>query len=422
MRVAIHDGAVNGYNLATTDLGGGITSVHVTGNGDDYTFYYATHAVSGGVELDAFFTNTSGTLSDAFFTLLINPDGTYTFDIESVGLLTQVTVNGSDFGASSSGQPSLTSPDGQLVITGSDNNDNPLHVKASNNGIAVGDTGLQMDANEDLHLTFAQEQSQVSFTFTQWQSNGTADVKFDVLDGGGLVHEFDIPISRPPGGGDTHIVVQETSNALLIDSVAFDSVTQTYTLYVGSQFNQVDVDYNHVVSGGATFTVNNITYDQRTIPSTDLLFDVTEPIDDETIQDVRTKTNAIVALTRIEPKKHRPPVCEVTWGPAPVNSDFPFTGVVTNLTQNFLLFRSTGEPVRARLTVVMTEALDVVTDQRQTDPELTTRRVRRGDSVTGIAAEVYGDPALWRVIAEANNLDDPRRLKIGRTLSIPKLS
>jgi len=153
----------------------------------------------------------------------------------------------------------------------------------------------------------------------------------------------------------------------------------------------------------------------------ELIFDVTEPIDDEPIKDVRTKTNAIVALTRIEPKKQRPPMCDVTWGAAPVSSDFPFRGVVTNLTQNFLLFRSTGEPVRAKLTVVMTEALDVVTDQRQTDPELTTRRVRRGDSVTAIAADVYGDPALWRVIAEANNLADPRRLTIGKTLSVPKL-
>ncbi|MCC8954411.1 hypothetical protein H8B02_13415 [Bradyrhizobium sp. Pear77] len=51
MLVAVHDGAVNGYNLATTDLGGGITSVHVTGNGDD-TFYYTTQAVNGGVELE----------------------------------------------------------------------------------------------------------------------------------------------------------------------------------------------------------------------------------------------------------------------------------------------------------------------------------------------------------------------------------
>ena len=165
-----------------------------------------------------------------------------------------------------------------------------------------------------------------------------------------------------------------------------------------------------VFGGGGSRTLN-----------LELLFDVTEPIDGETIDDVREKTNAIVALTRIEPKKHKPPLCEVTWGPAPVNSDFPFTGVVTNLTQNFLLFRSTGEPVRAKLTVIMTEALDVVTDQRETDPEMTTRRVRRGDNVTALAADVYGDPALWRIIAEANKLDDPRRLPVGRTLSFPKL-
>jgi hypothetical protein len=153
----------------------------------------------------------------------------------------------------------------------------------------------------------------------------------------------------------------------------------------------------------------------------ELFFDVTEPINDVPIADVRTLTNAIVALTRIESKQGRPPVCEISWGTAPVNSDFPFSGVVTNLTQRFTLFRNTGEPVRANLSVILSEFLDPEQDQRQTDPELTTRVVRRGDTVTSIAASVYGDPSLWRVIAEANNLDDPRRPKIGRTLTIPKI-
>jgi hypothetical protein len=156
----------------------------------------------------------------------------------------------------------------------------------------------------------------------------------------------------------------------------------------------------------------------------ELLFDVTEPIDGKVIKDVRDKTNAVVALTRIERKGKTPapPVCEVSWGSAPPNLDFPFVGVITNLTQNFKLFRSTGEPVRATLNVTMTEFLDAVKDKKETDPELTTRRVRRGDTVTSIAAEVYQDPTEWRAIAEANNLDDPRRLQIGRTLTIPKLS
>jgi VCBS repeat-containing protein len=52
--------------------------------------------------------------------------------------------------------------------------------------------------------------------------------------------------------------------------------TSTYTLYVGSEFNQIGVSYDHAVTGNTTFTVNNITYSAgTTIPSTDLLFDVT---------------------------------------------------------------------------------------------------------------------------------------------------
>ncbi|MBR1276392.1 VCBS domain-containing protein [Bradyrhizobium sp. AUGA SZCCT0283] len=273
MRVAIHDGAVNGYNLATTDLGGGITSVHVTGNGDDYTFYYTTQAVSGGVKLNAFFTDTSGTLSDPFFTLLINPDGTYTFDIQTVGFLQQTTVSGSDFGASSSGQPSLTAPDGLLVITG-DFNGIPADVKASNNGIAVGDTGLQMDQQETLLLTFTPEQTDVSFHLTQWQGNGTADVVFKVYDGATDIHDFNINIPKP--SGDAHILVEKTSNPALVNTYTFDPATSTYTLYVGSEFNQIRVSYDDAVTGNTTFTVNDITYSAgTTIPSTDLLFDVT---------------------------------------------------------------------------------------------------------------------------------------------------
>jgi nucleoid-associated protein YgaU len=34
---------------------------------------------------------------------------------------------------------------------------------------------------------------------------------------------------------------------------------------------------------------------------------------------------------------------------------------------------------------------------------------------------MYNNPAKWRVIAQANNLDDPRHLNIGATLSIPKI-
>lgn len=153
----------------------------------------------------------------------------------------------------------------------------------------------------------------------------------------------------------------------------------------------------------------------------ELFFDVTERINNKKIDDVRKETDKIVALTRIERDLDRPPTCEVSWGNAPTSSDFPFIGVVNNLTQRFTLFKSDGKPVRANLTIVFVEFLDPKKDQRQTDPELTTRIIKRGDTLTSITAEVYRDPTLWRVIAEANRLDDPRRLEIGRTLTIPKL-
>jgi nucleoid-associated protein YgaU len=154
----------------------------------------------------------------------------------------------------------------------------------------------------------------------------------------------------------------------------------------------------------------------------ELFFDVTESGDNPATLDVRNETNKMVALTRIERDLPHPPVCEVSWGDAPTDSDFPFTGVVKKLTQRFTLFESNGRPVRANLTAIFIEFLDPEQDQRRTDPELTTRIVKRGDTLSGIAAAVYRDPSLWRIIAEANRLDDPRRLKIGRSLTIPKLS
>jgi nucleoid-associated protein YgaU len=47
--------------------------------------------------------------------------------------------------------------------------------------------------------------------------------------------------------------------------------------------------------------------------------------------------------------------------------------------------------------------------------------VHDGDSLPSIAYTVYGDPTHWRVIAEANGIDDPLRLRSGRALSLPSL-
>jgi nucleoid-associated protein YgaU len=148
-----------------------------------------------------------------------------------------------------------------------------------------------------------------------------------------------------------------------------------------------------------------------------LFFDSTELEAAE--RDVRLQTDSIVRLTRIERKNGRPPVCTVAWGMTKT-ADFPFVGVISALKQNFVLFDQVGRPLRAWLDVTFIEFLNREDDERDTDPETSTRVVRRNDSLASIAADVYGDAGQWRVIAEANGIEDPFVLPAGSKLTLPK--
>lgn len=152
-----------------------------------------------------------------------------------------------------------------------------------------------------------------------------------------------------------------------------------------------------------------------------LFFDITENSDE---RDVRNLTNKVVRLTRIigDEDNGMPPVCEISWGgDGPKGSDFPFKGVITSLVQEFTLFDMEGNPLRANLTLSVKEFLHPLEDERDTDPEMTTRIVKRGDSLSSIAAEIYKDPKLWRIIALENNISNPRKLDVGIKLLIPKV-
>jgi LysM repeat protein len=52
-------------------------------------------------------------------------------------------------------------------------------------------------------------------------------------------------------------------------------------------------------------------------------------------------------------------------------------------------------------------------------PRQRSYRVRSGDTLWSIAAKVYGEPNRWHQIADANNIRNPRRLRVGQVLIIP---
>ena len=99
-----------------------------------------------------------------------------------------------------------------------------------------------------------------------------------------------------------------------------------------------------------------------------------------------------------------------------------FVGYVEKVTAKYTLFRSNGTPIRATCTLSLKELPDEKAAQNPTSGALSAlarRQVLAGDSLAGIAYQEYGDPNFWRVIAEANGIDDPLSVTPGTYLLIP---
>lgn len=136
--------------------------------------------------------------------------------------------------------------------------------------------------------------------------------------------------------------------------------------------------------------------------------------------DVTALTSRVARLAEIDTELHRPPLCTLSWG---AFSEI-FTGVLTQLDERFTMFLPDGTPVRATLSCSFVESL---TDAQLKERELhssdvdKTWTVRRHDTLHSIAAAEYGDPRRWRHIASANGLVNPRDLRPGTVLTIPRL-
>ena len=133
--------------------------------------------------------------------------------------------------------------------------------------------------------------------------------------------------------------------------------------------------------------------------------------------DVRNHTEKITRLLKIDNELHAPPICHLNWG------DLNFVGVLERADQRFDLFISDGTPVRATVDVSFKEFLTGDEQGRQLSSADFTKHylVRRGDTLSSIAGREYGDPKMWRPIAEENQIDNPLDLQPGRVLVIPAL-
>ena len=116
-------------------------------------------------------------------------------------------------------------------------------------------------------------------------------------------------------------------------------------------------------------------------------------------------------------KKAVPPLVQLNWG-----AIVSFPAFITSVQAKYTLFASDGTPIRATCSVSMEEMPGDPLGQNPTSGALsahTVHTVISGDSLASVAYAEYGDPAMWRPLAWANNIDDPIRLPVGTTLIVP---
>ena len=136
--------------------------------------------------------------------------------------------------------------------------------------------------------------------------------------------------------------------------------------------------------------------------------------------DIRDKyVNKFEALLALDGDLHAPPPCKVVW------ASLEFVGVLASLTKRYVMFTDDGTPVRARLAMKWKEHVPVDVQVRATPRSSPDKRkvhtIQDGDALWSIATRAYGDPRHWKVLADANQQDDPLRLRTGAELVIPPL-
>ncbi len=115
----------------------------------------------------------------------------------------------------------------------------------------------------------------------------------------------------------------------------------------------------------------------------------------------------------------RPSLCQLYWG----GEKMLFQGFLQQVTKTVTQFLEDGTPVRATLSCTFIEWEDPETTKRKINPiDDPIRIVKEGETLSSIAAEEYNDPSLWRIIAETNNLNNPRIITAGQSLTIPPLN
>lgn len=190
------------------------------------------------------------------------------------------------------------------------------------------------------------------------------------------------------------------------------------------------IQYTPGQQTGATTAKSNFNQGNPRTMSLTLWFDTY--IDGPSAVAVTAFTKPLWDMTVVDPAKNAPPVVEFHW------NQLILRAVITQMSEQFTLFKPDGTPVRSKVTVALTEKPP---DNAAADPAAVAASVTAGtDSVQStigyiasvvtmtsslslalIAASATGSAANWRAVADANNIDNPLKISNGVSVKIPGL-
>jgi nucleoid-associated protein YgaU len=242
--------------------------------------------------------------------------------------------------------------------------------------------------------------SAITFTAATTTAEGAAPAS--------LQHAY-LELREPPAGGST------ATPGTSLGKIKFQFNPKELTLAKTAKWKR-DRQRNAKKSGPPEFTGADPS--KLTL---EMFFDATDTMDDSVVKSVEQLFTCCVPTEKSRHgKKGSPPWVIFQWGGL---TSFP--ACVSSVTAKYTLFTPGGTPVRALCTVTLEEISGEPPRQNPTSGALAARDlyvVVAGDTLASVAYRAYGDPALWRAIADANEVTDPMRLRPGTRLLIPALT
>ncbi len=136
--------------------------------------------------------------------------------------------------------------------------------------------------------------------------------------------------------------------------------------------------------------------------------------------DISKRVAKFLSLTSyMDQEIHEPKFIKIEWG------DLIFKCRLASVEVNYTLFNRSGQPLRAELQTEFEgdiEDSERVKKENKNSPDLTHERtVMSGDTLPLMANRIYRDSTYYLKVAQANKLNNFRKLKTGKSLYFPPI-